>query len=106
MERVALARTRGKGPTRAEEVQGFALGDNLHVVALPGEVFFETGEDIRRRSGLQNLLVVAYANDYPGYFCRPEAFEQGGYEAGVTPFAPEADGLLVEAALQVLATLR
>jgi neutral ceramidase len=106
MERVALARTRGKGPTRAEEVQGFALGDNLHVVALPGEVFFETGEDIRRRSGLQNLLVVAYANDYPGYFCRPEAFEQGGYEAGVTPFAPEADGLLVEAALQVLEQVR
>jgi hypothetical protein len=69
-------------------------------------VFFETGEDIRRRSGLQNLLVVAYANDYPGYFCRPEAFEQGGYEAGVTPFAPEADGLLVEAALQVLEQVR
>jgi hypothetical protein len=102
MERIALARTRGKGATRTEEVQAFALGDNLHLVALPGEVFFETGEDIRRLSGLENLLVVAYANDYPGYFCRPEAFAQGGYEAGVTPFAPEADGLLVEAAIAAL----
>ena len=105
MERVALGRTRGKGPTRTEEVQAFALGHNLHIVALPGEVFFETGEDIRRKSGLQNLLVITYANDYPGYFCRPEAFAQGGYEPGVTPFAPEADGLLVEAALGVLAQL-
>ena len=106
MERVALARARGKGPARTEEVQAFAFGDNLHVVALPGEVFFETGEDIRRRSGLENLLVITYANDYPGYFCRAEAFEQGGYEAGVTPFAPEADGLLVEAAVRVLASVQ
>ena len=102
MERLSLARTRGKGPTRTEEVQAFALGDNLHAIALPGEVFFETGEDIRRLSGLPNLLVIAYANDYPGYFCRPEAYAQGGYEAGVTPFAPEADGILIEAAVEAL----
>lgn len=101
-ERLALARTRDRGPARVEEVQGFALGDNLHVVALPGEVFYQTGEDMRRRSSLENLLVIAYANDYPGYFCRAEAYAEGGYEPGVTPFAPEADGLLVEAALTVL----
>lgn len=102
MERVSLARTRDKTPFRIEEVQAFALGDNLQVVALPGEVFYETGEDIRRRSGLENLLLVTYANDYPGYFCRPEAYAQGGYEPGTTPFAPEADGMLVEAALAAL----
>lgn len=102
MERLSLARTRGKGSARTEEVQAFALGENLHAIALPGEVFYETGEDIRRLSGLPNLLVIAYANDYPGYFCRPEAYDQGGYEAGVTPFAPEADGLLVEAAVDAL----
>lgn len=102
MERLSLARTRDKGASRTEEVQAFALGHNLHVVALPGEVFYETGEDIRRISGLPNLLVIAYANDYPGYFCRPEAYAQGGYEAGVTPFAPEADGLLIEAAVAAL----
>jgi hypothetical protein len=102
MERLSLARARDKGASRTEEVQAFALGHNLHVVALPGEVFYETGEDIRRLSGLANLLVIAYANDYPGYFCRPEAYAQGGYEAGVTPFAPEADGLLLEAAVAAL----
>lgn len=78
------------------------LGDGLLLVALPGEVFVETQEEIRQRSGLEDLLVVTYANDYPGYFCRPEAYEQGGYEAGVSPFAPEADGLLVETALAAL----
>jgi hypothetical protein len=102
MERVSLMRTRDHGPTRTEEVQAFRFGANLHLVALPGEVFIETGDEIRERSGLENLLVVAYANDYPGYFCRAEAYAEGGYEPGTTPFAPEADGMLVEAALEAL----
>ena len=101
-ERIALMRTRGHGPTRTEDLQAFALGDNLHLIALPGEVFIETGDEIREKSGLENLLVVAYANDYPGYFCRPEAYAEGGYEPGTTPFAPEADRLLVESALDAL----
>ncbi|MGE0601210.1 MAG: neutral/alkaline non-lysosomal ceramidase N-terminal domain-containing protein [Dehalococcoidia bacterium] len=102
MERIALARVRDHGPSRTEEVQAFRLGENLHLVALPGEVFYESGEDIRRRSGLENLLVVAYANDYPGYFCRAEAYAEGGYEPGTTPFAPEADALLIETAVAAL----
>jgi hypothetical protein len=105
-ERLALARTRGKGSTRDEEVQALRLGEDLYLVALPGEVFVETGEEIRAASGMANLLVVTYANDYPGYFCRAEAYEQGGYEAGVTPFAPEADGLLVDTAAQLLQEVR
>ena len=102
MEALSLARVRKQPPFRIEEVQAFALGDNLHVVGLPGEVFIETGDEIREKSGLENLLVVTYANDYPGYFCRAEAYEEGGYEPGTTPFAPEADALLVEAALKAL----
>lgn len=106
MERVALARTRDKGPFREEEVQAMRLGDRLYAVGLPGEVFYETGEEIRQRSGMEDLIVIGYANDYPGYFCRAEAFAEGGYEAGVTPFAPEADALLVKAALEVLERVR
>ena len=101
-ERTALMRIRGRGEARPEEVQAMRLGGGLFLVALPGEVFVETQEDIRRRSGIDNLLVVTYANDYPGYFCRPEAYEQGGYEAGVSPFAPEADEMLIECALAAL----
>lgn len=101
-ERGALTRTRGRGPTRPEEVQAMRLGDGLFLAGLPGEVFVETQEEIRRRSGIENLLVVTYANDYPGYFCPAVAYEQGGYEAGVTPFAPEADAMLIDAALAAL----
>ena len=102
MERLALMRTRDKGSFREEEVQALRLGEGLFAVCLPGEVFVETQEEIRQQSGLDDLLVITYANDYPGYFCRPEAVAQGGYEVGVTPFAPEADGILIETAVSVL----
>ncbi|MBI5947836.1 MAG: neutral/alkaline non-lysosomal ceramidase N-terminal domain-containing protein [Chloroflexi bacterium] len=105
-EQISLARVAGKGPTRPQEVQAFRLGDGLHVVGLPGEVFVETQEEIRAASGMANLIVISYANDYPGYYCRPEAYAQGGYEAGTTPFAPEADGKLIRAALDALKEVR
>ena len=88
-ERAALARVRGRGATRPCEVQAMRLGEGLYLLGLPGEVFVETQEEI-----------------YPGYFCRPGAYEQGGYEAGVTPFTGEADRLLVRAALDLLQEVR
>lgn len=100
MERLALARTRGKGPSRTELVQAFRLGDGLTLLGLPGEVFYETQEDIRRAVP-GDAIIASYANDYPGYFCRADAVEQGGYEVGVTPFAPIADQLLIETAIAV-----
>ena len=106
MERLALGRTRDRDPLRDEEIQAMRLGHGLYLVALPGEVFVETQQEIRERTGLPDLLVVTYANDYPGYFCRAEAYEQGGYEAGVTPFAPEADALLVKHAVELLKEVR
>ncbi len=105
-EQISLARVAGKGPTRPQEVQAFRLGDGLYAVGLPGEVFVETQEEIRAASGMDNLIVISYANDYPGYYCRAEAYAQGGYEAGTTPFAPEADAKLVRAALDALEEVR
>ncbi|GAB4330092.1 MAG: hypothetical protein Kow0010_14910 [Dehalococcoidia bacterium] len=105
-ERAALQRVRSRGPARPCEVQAMRLGEGLYLLGLPGEVFVETQEEIREASGMEDLIIAAYANDYPGYFCRPEAYEQGGYEAGVTPFSGEADRLLVRAALDVLEEVR
>ncbi|MEX2081098.1 MAG: neutral/alkaline non-lysosomal ceramidase N-terminal domain-containing protein, partial [Dehalococcoidia bacterium] len=105
-ERLSLQRVAGRGPTRDEEIQAMRLGRDLYLLGLPGEVFVETQEEIRAASGMDNLIVVAYANDYPGYFCRPEAYDQGGYEAGVTPFSPEAEPILVRTSLELLREVR
>jgi len=84
------------------EVMALAFGPRAAILGLPGEFFVETAEAIERASGVRRLLVAAYANHYVGYVCPPHVYEEGGYEAGVTPFTPEAEAIVKREALAVL----
>ena len=84
------------------EVQALSLGEGLALLALPGEFFVETADAIRARCGIDDLLVACYANDYIGYVIPPEAYDEGGYEAGITFCTPEAEGIIVDASLGLL----
>ena len=84
------------------DIQALSLGEGLALLALPGELFVETGEAIRKRCGLEDLLVACYANDYIGYVIPPPAYDKGGYEAGITFCTPEAEGIIVDASLELL----
>ncbi len=90
-----------KGSQRAE-IQALSLGQGLAVLALPGEFFVETASAIRSGCGIEDLFVSCYANDYLGYVVPPEAYEQGGYEAGVTFCTPEAEGIIASASISAL----
>jgi hypothetical protein len=51
------------------------------IVALPGEVFVETGMNIKSRSDANPTFLVSLANGYIGYICTDKALiEEGGYE--------------------------
>jgi hypothetical protein len=76
------------------EVQAIGLGTELALLGLPGEFFVETVASIRAEAGVRHLPVACYANHYAGYIVPPEAFEQGGYEPGVTWLAPEAEAIV------------
>jgi hypothetical protein len=84
------------------EIQALSLGEGLALLALPGEFFVETAEAIRERSGLEDLLIACYANDYIGYVTPPAAYAEGGYEAGITFCTPEAEALFVDASVKLL----
>ncbi len=61
-------------------VQALRLGDAA-IVALPGEIFVESGFRIKARSSASPLLLVSLANGYIGYVCTDEALtREGGYE--------------------------
>ncbi|MDE0314765.1 MAG: hypothetical protein OXM61_07685 [Candidatus Poribacteria bacterium] len=61
-------------------VQVLRLGE-ASIVALPGEVFVETGLNIKSKSDAKPLFLVSLANGYIGYICTDEALtQQGGYE--------------------------
>ena len=61
-------------------VQVIRLGDAA-IVALPGEVFVETGMNIKSESHANPTFLVSLANGYIGYICTDKALTQeGGYE--------------------------
>ncbi len=61
-------------------VQVIGLGEAA-IVALPGEVFVETGMNIKAKSNAGPTFLVSLANGYIGYICTDEALTQeGGYE--------------------------
>ncbi|TET97127.1 MAG: hypothetical protein E3J29_04810 [Dehalococcoidia bacterium] len=106
----AWARRQPQAATLRTEVQALSLGEGpstssgqgLALLALPGEFFVETAEVIQAECGIPDLLVACYANDYIGYVVPPEAYAQGGYEAGVTFCAPEAEAIVRRTAAAVL----
>ena len=61
-------------------VQVIRLGEAA-IVALPGEVFVETGMNIKAASNASPTFLVSLANGYIGYICTDKALTQeGGYE--------------------------
>jgi hypothetical protein len=102
-ERWAATWARRTGETvYRTEIQALRLGEGFVLLALPGEFFADTGRKLRERSGIEDLLVVGYANDYIGYVVPADEYEKGGYEAGVTFFPPETEGMIVGASLDLL----
>lgn len=85
--RLRLAQKLAKGPIRAE-VQAMAVGP-VRWVALPGEMFVETGLELKDSGA---AFVVAYANGYLGYIPIRRAYDEGGYEVGARAFSRVAPG--------------
>ena len=88
--------------TQTTEIQALRLGDGLALLALPGEFFVETADTIRSALAPSDLFLACYANDYIGYIVPEHSYDEGGYEAGVTPFAPGAEGIIRDASIQLL----
>jgi neutral ceramidase len=84
------------------ELMAIGFGPELALLGLPGEFFVETIAEIRQQAGVRDLPVACYANNYIGYVVPAPAFDQGGYEAGVTWLGPEAEGLIKAEAVSLL----
>jgi hypothetical protein len=101
----AWAPRQGDPTSQTTELQALRLGDGLAVIALPGEFFVETANAIRAASQIDDLIVACYANDYVGYVIPEDAYAAGGYESGVTFCSDDAEQLIADAAISLLAAL-
>ena len=92
--------------TLTTEIQVLRIGD-IYLLGLPGEVLVEVGLEIKRKAGLENLLVISLSNDAVGYVCHGEAYEEGGYESGSgTNLAQGAGEIMVKEALALLSRMK
>ena len=88
------------------EIQLLRLGD-IYVLGLPGEVLVEVGLEIKRRAGVEKLLIVTCADDAIGYVCLSRAYEEGGYEPeSGTNLAKGAGEIMVEQALALIKEMK
>lgn len=99
--RAAMA---GENPRTREEVeiQVLRIARQSALIALPGEFFVETGRTLRDEAGVEHLVVAGYANGYVGYVPPAHEHGKGGYEVGISRFAPPAEEIVVREALALL----
>jgi hypothetical protein len=97
-------------------VHAFAIGDQLTLVALSGEVVVDYAIRLQKELGSENraLWVAAYANDVIGYIPSVRVLKEGGYEGGdsffgstwPTPLADDIESIVVNAAHEVVKKVR
>jgi len=85
-------------------VQAIRIGSSA-LIGVPAEPFAEIGVAVKSRSPAERTLFSGYSNGLFGYVPTAEAFEEGGYETGATPFGPDAAGGMIEACANAAAAL-
>ncbi len=87
------------------EITAVALGKDLAIVFLPGEVFVELGMAIKDGSPFQQTLVVELSHSIPAYVPTLRAYQEGSYEVVNSRFVPGGGEVMVEKSLALLKQL-
>jgi len=95
-----------EGETLPMTVQVFRIGEEVALVALPGEVFVDLGLAIKKASPFATTLVLELAHDAPGYVPTKKAFVEGSYETVNSRIQPGGGEMLVDTALRLLGDLK
>ena len=83
---------------------GVRLGE-AYFIGLPGEPFTGIGRAIKKASENGIVLPCCIVNDSAGYFPTKEAYDEGGYEARSSVFAPTVAETLIKASEEMIKEL-
>jgi hypothetical protein len=81
--------------------QSMRIGETV-LVSIPVEPFVELADAIKKRSGSANTIFSGFSNGHINYLATDIAFEEGGYEVGVSVFAPGSAELAIGASLEAI----
>src|SRR5439155_15586144 len=89
-------------PTVPAELCALRFGD-IALVTAPGEIFCETGMQVKQHSAAAATLYAGYSNGTIGYVPVPAAYPEGGYEVThACRVGPDAAGMVRDTALGLL----
>jgi hypothetical protein len=91
-----------EGKSHEVEVQVIALGDEVTWVSLPGEIFVESGLEIKRKSPFRHTMIAELANGAIGYIPNEKAYDESNYEPMSARCAKGSGEKLVESTLRPL----
>ncbi|HUZ47933.1 MAG TPA: neutral/alkaline non-lysosomal ceramidase N-terminal domain-containing protein [Terriglobia bacterium] len=83
------------------QLQGIKIGD-IALLAVPGEPFIEISQQIVANSPFAHTLFSGYSNGGFGYLPVRGAYAEGGYEAEISLFSPEAAEIVIQEGLRML----
>ncbi len=93
-------------PSLNYPIRAVTLGDDIALVALPGEVFRETVAAVQEASPYAHTIVLSRAARDVGYVPVPDAFAQGGMEPALTSLTPESEPVIRWSAIEHLQRCR
>jgi hypothetical protein len=102
---VAVNRKRSAGPVIPVEFQAIRLGETA-LVGIPVEPFAEIGVAVKEASPFATTFFSGYTNGANYYMPMAYAYEEGGYEVWMSPFAPEAADMTIRESVGLLRELR
>ena len=103
LERERVLHLSQGSPSQEIDLYLLRIDADLSILFFPGELSNQIGVSLKEQSGLQDLMIVTYTNDYIGYLVAAHDYPKGGYDVGVSHFKPEAEAILTEAALKLIA---
>lgn len=103
--RLELPGRYAESPVKYLDVYAARIGD-IGFLGVNCEVLTEIGQAIKAASPFKQTFVITICNGGEGYLPPKRLYEEGGYEVGLTTFAPEAADLLVRHAAKMLGNLQ
>ena len=76
------------------------------LLGIPGQPFNATGRSIKELEGWDLVIPCSQTNGAEGYYPTQDAYDEGGYEAGSSPFKAGVAEFIVNEAKQLLDSLK
>lgn len=83
---------------------GIAIGD-VALIGIPGEPFTGIGCSLKESENWEMVIPTCLTNGAQGYFPMKDSYEEGGYEARSSEFAPGVAELIVSESNELLMAL-